>query len=217
MVRLFGEVLVSEEQLNLKFSTDPNPNPKEAEMRIIGLAGSPRKGGNSDLLLDALLAGAQSQGAEAIKYALNRLSIRGCQACYACKKTGKCKQRDDMDQLYPELLAADVWVFATPVYWWGPSAQLKLALDRMFPFCHPPLLGRVQGKQAVLLTASEDKPAAAAPHLRGMMREAMNYLGVEWAGELLVQAYQKGEVKNNRAALAKARKLGEKLALGSGL
>ncbi|OGP60577.1 MAG: hypothetical protein A2V67_15170 [Deltaproteobacteria bacterium RBG_13_61_14] len=186
-------------------------------MRIIGLAGSPRQGGNSELLLDALLAGAESRGAEVEKYTLNRLSIRGCQACYACAKTGRCKQRDDMDRLLPALLAAKVWVFASPVYWWGPSAQLKLALDRMFPFCHPPLLGRVQGKQAVLITASEDKPAAAAPHLRGMMREAMNYLGVEWAGELLVQAYKKGEVKNNPAALAKARKLGQKLALGSGL
>jgi len=138
-------------------------------MKIIGLAGSPRKGGNSELLLDALLAGAQSRGAEVEKFTLNRLRIQGCQACYACTKTGRCKQRDDMDQLLPALLTADVWVFATPVYWWGPSAQLKLAIDRMFPLCHPPLLDRVQGKQAVLLTASEDKPSAAAPHLRGMM------------------------------------------------
>ena len=69
-------------------------------MKILALAGSPRKGGNTDLLADALLSGARSAGAEVEKVYLNDLNIRGCQACYGCRKTGKCKLfiRDLQDQ-----------------------------------------------------------------------------------------------------------------------
>ncbi len=197
--------------LHLKFNLEGD---WEGEMKIIGLSGSPRVRGNSDIILDALLSGAKSKGSEVRKYYLNRLKVRGCQACYACKRTGECKQKDDMRPLYAQLLSAEIWVFATPVYWWGPSAQLKLVLDRMFPFCHPPNLDQVRGKKAVLITASEDRPALATPHLCGMIRESMDYLGIKILDELLIRAYQKGEVKNNRSALARATRLGEKIASG---
>jgi len=180
-------------------------------MKILALAGSPRKRGNTDLLLDAFIAGAKSKGAEAAKVYLNDLEVRGCQACYACKKTGRCKQKDDMTKLYDELLAADVWVFATPVYWWGPSAQTKLALDRMFCLCHGPSRMAVRGKKAVIITASEDLPRKATPHLLGMFRESLAYLDLELAGELTVRAYTKGEVAKNPAALKKAHGLGARV------
>ena len=183
-------------------------------MKIVALAGSPRRRGNTELLLDAFLEGAKSKGAKATKVVLNRLKIKPCQACYACKKTGKCKQKDDMKKLLRKLLKAEVWVFATPVYWWGPSAQLKLALDRMFPFCHPDngLPEKIKGKKFFLITASEDDPTKATPHVVGMLKESMNYLEIAWAGELLVQAGKKGEVKKNDQALKEAREMGERAA-----
>jgi multimeric flavodoxin WrbA len=181
--------------------------------KILALAGSPRQGGNSDLLLEAFLEGARSQGAAAEKVYLNDLALRGCQACYACQKSGRCKQRDDMTPLYPKLLAADLWVFATPVYWWGPSAQLKLALDRMFCLCHGPSRPALKGKKAVLVATFEDLPRQATPYLLGMFKKSLDYLDMQLAGKILVQAFKKGEVLHRHpAALAKARALGARLA-----
>jgi multimeric flavodoxin WrbA len=181
-------------------------------MRIIALAGSPRKRGNTDVLVDALLEGAEAEGAKTSKVRLNDLEIAGCQACYSCKKTGKCRQKDDMRRLYKKLVKADAWVFATPVYWWGPSAQLKLALDRMFALCWGGNPKKIAGKKAVLVTASEDEPDKATPHVVGMMRESFAYLKLEPAGELFIRAYKKGEAAKNKAAMKQARELGRKLA-----
>jgi multimeric flavodoxin WrbA len=181
-------------------------------MKILALAGSPRKGGNSDLLLDEFIAGAAGQGAEVEKVYLNGLQIRGCQACGACQKTGRCKQRDDMTVMYDKLLSADLWAIATPVYWWGPSAQTKLMIDRWYALCFGPNAGRLKGKKAVLIATFEDEPKNATPFLVGMLRKAFAYVGIDFAGRLLVQALAKGEVKNQPAALKKARKMGEKLA-----
>jgi multimeric flavodoxin WrbA len=162
-------------------------------------------------LLDAFIKGAEGAGAKVSKVRLNDLDIVPCQACYACKKTGKCKQKDDMKRLYKKLLKADAWVLATPVYWWGPSAQLKLALDRMFCLCFGKNPEKIKGKKVVLITASEDEPAKATPHLAGMMHESFAYMGLVPAGELFVRAYKKGEVKKDEASLKRARELGAKM------
>jgi multimeric flavodoxin WrbA len=178
-------------------------------MKILALAGSPRKKGNSDLLTEAFLDGAKSKGGVTEKVYLNDLAMRGCQACYACVKSGRCKQRDDMTGLYDKLLAADLWVLATPVYWWGPSAQLKLALDRMFCLCHGPSRALLKGKTAVLIAAFEDVPKEATPFLVGMVKKACGYVEMDLAGKILVQASQKGEVvEKDPAALITARNLG---------
>jgi multimeric flavodoxin WrbA len=182
-------------------------------MQILALAGSPRKKGNSDLLTEAFLEGAQSKGAVTEKVYLNDLTTRGCQACYACVKSGRCKQRDAMTPLYDKLLAADLWVLATPVYWWGPSAQLKLALDRMFCLCHGPSRAALKGKQVVLIATFEDVPKDATPFLVGMVKKACGYVDADLVGKILVQAYKKGEVvERDPAALIKARRLGARLA-----
>jgi multimeric flavodoxin WrbA len=185
-------------------------------MKIVALLGSPRKGGNTDVLADALLRGARKEGAEVEKIALRDRKIAPCRACYGCKKSGKCVIEDDMAGVLKDLLEADVWVFATPVYWWGPSAQLKLALDRMFPFCHADngLPARVKGKRFVLVTASEDDPKKAAPHVVGMMKEAMKYLGLQWSGQLLCQAYKRGEAAEDEKTMRAAAALGARLAKG---
>ncbi|HUT53271.1 MAG TPA: flavodoxin family protein [bacterium] len=181
-------------------------------MRIIALAGSPRKRGNTDILVDAFLEGAEEAGAKTSKVRLNDLDINPCQACYACKKTGKCKQKDDMRRLYKKLVKADAWVFATPVYWWGPSAQLKAALDRMFALCWGDNPKKIEGKKAVLITASEDETEKATPHVAGMMRESFAYMKLTPAGELFIRAYKKGEVAKDKEAVKKARELGKKVA-----
>ncbi len=181
-------------------------------MKMVALIGSPRKGGNTDLLVDAFKEGAESRKARLKKVYLNRLDISGCQGCLSCHKTGMCKQKDDMQEVYKNMLESDVWVIATPVYWWGPTAQMKTAIDRMYCLCFGENPGIIEGKKVVLITASADVPKDAARHLLGMMRESFDFLKMKWAGQLLIQAHKKGEVAKKPGELRKASELGAKVA-----
>jgi multimeric flavodoxin WrbA len=85
-------------------------------MRVLGLAGSARRGGNTETLLDWCLGAARQEGATVVKFSLCDLEIEGCKACDACFKDGVCIQKhDDMQLLYPHLRSADSIVLAAPV------------------------------------------------------------------------------------------------------
>jgi multimeric flavodoxin WrbA len=99
-------------------------------MKVLGIYGSPRKGGNSDLLLDQALAGAGSAGAEVSSIYARELKISGCQECGSCSKTGACATKDDMQKVYPLIKEAEVIILASPVFFYGFSAQLKALIDR---------------------------------------------------------------------------------------
>lgn len=101
--------------------------------KVLILAGSPRKGGNSDLLCDQLMRGAEEGGHTAEKIYIQDLHISPCWACYGCRGTGKCVQKDDMEQALEKMVAADVIVLATPVYFYSMAAQLKTLIDRTLP------------------------------------------------------------------------------------
>lgn len=180
-------------------------------MRVLALMGSPRKGGNTDLLVEEFLKGARLKGAEVDKVWLNDLKIRGCQACLACHKTGKCRQKDEMSRLYDLLFKADLWLLASPVYWWGPTAQTKAMIDRWYCLAYGDKPEIIKGKKMVLITASADSVKIATPYLFGMLREACRFLQMKWAGEIAVQAGPKGEVAKKRGVLKKARNLGARL------
>jgi multimeric flavodoxin WrbA len=99
-------------------------------LQVLGIVGSPRKGGNTETLIDAVLSGAQEAGAWTEKVLLRDLEIGPCRACDACQRTGMCVQEDDMPALLEKMKHSSVWVLGTPVYWWGPTAQFKAFLDR---------------------------------------------------------------------------------------
>ena len=99
-------------------------------MKILGIYGSPRKGGNSDLLLDQALEGARSQGAEILTLYVREFHFRGCIECGGCDETGLCVLQDDMQPLYPKIKDAQVIILATPIFFYGFPAQLKALIDR---------------------------------------------------------------------------------------
>ena len=99
-------------------------------MKVLGIYGSPRKGGNSDIILDEVLKGAESTNAETSIIDVMKLKISGCRECNGCLKTGKCVIRDDMDQVYPKLLEADLIVVSSPIFFYSTPAQLKVLIDR---------------------------------------------------------------------------------------
>lgn len=101
--------------------------------KVLVLAGSPRKGGNSDLLCDEFIRGTTEAGNTAEKVYLQNLKISPCLACYGCRGTGKCVQMDDMEKLLEKMIDADVIVLATPVYFYSMDGQMKTMIDRTLP------------------------------------------------------------------------------------
>ena len=99
-------------------------------MKILGLSFSPREQGNTELLLQEVLAGAQKQKAEVELYRIADKNIQPCNACGACFESGECPIQDDMQELYRKLLEADGIIFGTPVYFYSITAQGKTVIDR---------------------------------------------------------------------------------------
>ncbi len=99
--------------------------------KVLILSASPRKGGNSDLLCDQFMLGAREAGNQAEKIFLRDKKINYCTGCGACQENGgKCVQKDDMAQVLDKMIAADVIVMATPVYFYTMNAQMKTLIDR---------------------------------------------------------------------------------------
>ena len=102
-----------------------------SKKKVLILSGSPRKGGNSDLLCDEFLRGALEAGHEAEKVFVRSRKVAPCMACYYCKDHGgACAIKDDMAELLDRMQAADVIVMASPVYFYSIDAQMKAVIDR---------------------------------------------------------------------------------------
>ncbi|MBW1709871.1 MAG: flavodoxin family protein [Deltaproteobacteria bacterium] len=99
-------------------------------VEVLALAFSPRKGGNSDILLDEFLRGAREAGAEVKLYAARDLNVRACLECGECDAAGECVIRDDMDELYPLLINTKRIVVASPIFFYGLPSGSKAIVDR---------------------------------------------------------------------------------------
>ena len=100
--------------------------------KVLVLSSSPRKGGNSDLLCDQFVAGAKEAGHQAEKISLREKKVACCTGCGTCLNGKKaCPQRDDMGELLEKMIASDVIVMATPVYFYAMCGQMKTFIDRV--------------------------------------------------------------------------------------
>ena len=186
-------------------------------MKVLGIMGSPRLKGNTDLLLEEALRGAQSQGAEVEKIINNKLNIAPCREYYGCLKDGNCVIRDDMDDVYPKLLNADGVIVASPMFFYGLSSQLKALIDR----CQALWARRYVLKQGAPSSARKGAFIAVGA-TRGkklfdgatlVVKYFFQAVGVEYVDELLVRGVDKrAEIKERPAILVDARELGKRLA-----
>jgi multimeric flavodoxin WrbA len=99
-------------------------------MKVLGIYGSPRREGNTDILLDECLKGVRAAGAQVLTIRCCDLTIAGCVECGGCDETGECIIQDDMQTVYPKLLEADVIVLASPMFFYGITSQAKALIDR---------------------------------------------------------------------------------------
>jgi multimeric flavodoxin WrbA len=165
-------------------------------LKTVILFGSPRKDGNTIELAKALSEALKARGGNVRMLYLNDMNIRPCQGCYACLKDGSCRINDDMKDIRKYVLESDLIVYASPVYWFGPSGQLKLAMDRSIAFMDEEYNSRIKGKKVItLMTFADESPDTCEPAL-GMFRKTFDLLGLSWIGGVEAPGCTgKGEVK----------------------
>lgn len=177
-------------------------------MNALILIGSPRKGGNTHILVDELIKGLAKGGHQAQTLRLYDFDISPCLDCRKCKKDKYlCALKDGMQEIYPLMDQADLIVFATPNYWYGPSAKMKLLIDRMRPYIANQ---KLKGKKAAMVIPAAEGPSGCGPMVE-MLRLSFAYLEMELAGQVLGTAYERGEIKDDQAAMQGAYDLGASL------
>jgi len=178
--------------------------------RVLGIVGSPRQGGNTDVLVQEILAGAADAGAQTEIVHLGELRIGACRACNACHETGRCVISDDMASVVELMTRSDAWVLGTPVYWWGPTAQFKAFLDRWYMFDQERAIFR---NRKVAFAIPSGGGSSYANHTAGILEEVAAYLGMDHRGTLLAGgAGGKGAVQGRADLMLQARELGQAIA-----
>jgi multimeric flavodoxin WrbA len=191
---------------------------KEEEMKILGILGSPRIGGNSDLLLDQALAGAKEAGAEVEKINLCQKKISGCLDCTKCNEAGVCAIKDDMQALYPKILEADAIIHSVPVYFWAMTAQMKAYLDRWCAFFdaewkwHKHYYPKMKGKKIGLITVCGDTNVHTADPIVHSFKNTADFTKLKYIGAVMASAGAKGEIAKDAKAKKEAYELGKKAA-----
>lgn len=180
-------------------------------MKVLGICGSPRLHGNTEVLLSRALAKAQEGGAEIELVTVSGKTISPCDACNACAKTGKCHINDDMQDIYPKLLEADGIIFSSPVYFWSISSQAKALIDRCYAFRGGYVL-RNKAAGTVITAERSGGTNTAEVFAKFMLIQKMIYVG--WALGLTGSEgfSKKTVVEKDESGIARAEKLGESMA-----
>jgi multimeric flavodoxin WrbA len=184
-------------------------------MKVLALVGSPRKGGNTDILTDEFLCGASEAGAEVEKVYLDDLCIRPIGEV-ADKPSARSDSRadDDLPALLERFLAADVVAIASPVYWQGVSAQMKCFVDRWSAYVGQESFKRgFAGKGfAVLCPCGAPDEQKQYEWVTGQVKGWIGWLGGRYLGDVCVSAGARAAVARMPEVLGKARELGRKCA-----
>ncbi len=176
--------------------------------KVLGITGSPRRGANTETMIDQVLSGAEESGASTEKVVLSEMNVNPCRACNGCQKTGKCVIDDDFGSILEKMKESSVWVLSTPVYWWGPTAQMKAFIDRWYGIER----SNFRGKE-IILTVSSNGGASYAQYTVDMLESIIPYLGMRHVATLQAAGTTgPSYVKNNNALMAKAHQVGKEVA-----
>ena len=190
-------------------------------MLVLGVSGSPRRGANSDRVLDAILAGAAEKGADTEILPLSRMEISSCIGCERCRKDKVCTQfQDDLTPFYPMISQAEAIILVSPVYNYNVTAWMKAFIDRLYCF-YDFDNGRPRGwssrladrgKAAALAIVAEQTDSEDLGVTMEAMRMPMEAMGYRIVGELTVPGvFEAGIVRERPEILEQAAKLGRDL------
>lgn len=187
-------------------------------MKVLGIACSPRKNGNTEILVNEALNSARKFGAETEIVNVCEKNIKPCDGCDSCFTTEKCKIEDDMQGIYAKLVQSDGIIFGSPVYFWSVSAQAKAVIDRTYLFRrNRELRNKVAGAVVVARGGGGSFAYSALNAFFNLQRMIpARSIGSRTEDELatersMVIAYadKRGEVKQDKRAMAQAQALGK--------
>lgn len=185
--------------------------------KFLCIAGSPRRGGNTEALLDKAIEGAQSVGAEITKLVLNEMDFVPCQNCGFCSKQGRCRFEDDMVQVYDAIESCDRFIFAVPIYFTTVSAQAKAMIDRCQPYWARKYLLKEKGfegdRRGVMLSVSGFRHGRFFPNARKVLDIWMLVADIKPVGDFCYHGIDaQGAIEKHPSALEEVYAAGRMLA-----
>ncbi len=192
-------------------------------LKVLGISTSPRRQGNSDLLLRQALSGAEQAGTQIECMRLCDYKIEGCNECYGCSTTGRCQVQDDYQQILDKMLRADRIIFATPVFFMTVPAQAKLLIDRgqclwiRHERLHQPLFEPKRDRRGMIIAVGGSPSRKQFDCVERPIQSCFEYLEVECVSTLFVNRVdEKGAILQRADALGEALRLGRELATSRG-
>jgi multimeric flavodoxin WrbA len=190
-------------------------------LKVLGLFGSPRRGGNTDILLEEALKGAETEGAGGERLYLTDFSIIPCRECLQCSNDGKCIILDDMQKIYPKLLEADIIILASPIFFYGVTAWAKALIDRCQAFWSRKYILKDESlgkdgkrRKGFLISVGGTKGQKVFEGAILTAKYFFDVLNSEYVGELVFREVDaKGDILKRPEALQQALEVGRKLVL----
>ncbi len=190
-------------------------------MKVLGIFGSPREGGNTEILLKEALKGAEKEGAKVESLYLKNLTITPCQECHGCDQTGKCVILDDMQNIYPKFIEADVIILASPIFFYGVTALTKAMIDRSQAFWakkyllkNPSTQKDEKKRKGFFISVGGTKGKNLFEGAILTAKYFFDVLNAEYIGELVFRGIDaKGDILRYPDALRQAFDTGRRLAL----
>jgi multimeric flavodoxin WrbA len=172
------------------------------------LVGSPRKNGNTSIMANYLQDNLKKEGISSNISFLYDIEIKPCTDCRACKKGNmNCVLKDEASLLYSRMEKADIIVFGTPIYWFGPSATMKLFIDRLRPYY---LSNKLAGKKAALLLPAGEGAKDCDLTIE-MFKRIFQTLGMVYLWAVESMAYNPGDVIEDNITLKSLKRLAKTL------
>ncbi len=186
--------------------------------KVLGIFGSPRRGGNTDLLLDQTLKGAAAEGARVAEIRLCDVRITPCTECLSCFNDGVCVIPDDMQDIYPRLLEADIVILASPIFFYGITGWAKAMVDRCQALwarrykLRDPALETERKRRGFFISAGGTKGQRMFEGAVLTVRYFFDAFNAEYSGDLLFRGVDAcGDILKNSDALPQAFSAGRKL------
>ncbi|MDO5849086.1 MAG: flavodoxin family protein [Methanobrevibacter sp.] len=176
-------------------------------MKTVAIVGSPRKGGNCDILVNEL---AEKLEGEKKIYYLNEIDMNYCEACQKCQ-TGDCVQDDDINKIVDEMMEADLFIFSSPIYYGQMTAQAKTLVDRFYQVSQNPNKS-LEGTKVVQIFTQANPTEAFDAYIDSMKTMPFGYVGMDVIDTVVARgAMGKGENDQLASAIEQIEKIGNDL------
>ncbi|MBU1852424.1 MAG: flavodoxin family protein [Candidatus Omnitrophica bacterium] len=185
-------------------------------MNVLGINGSPRIDGNTDIVLDNALEGAKTTGAKTDKIILNTLRFSPCQECEDMPDDGSCIVKDDMQPLYKKVDQADVVILASPIFFGSLSAQTKMMIDRFQCLWRAKYILKKdisrKKRKGIFISVEASTREDFFMNAKSIVKNLFATINAEYTGELLCSGLdEKGSILKHQDFLKKAFELGKKV------